>query len=336
MEEFSVGTLIVNGNELGSLVGVDRDERRRDHEFPTAVWRSEMEAAFSFHWLSRALVKTTCRSMPRSIGLVLEICSRSSPIEQQRAAHFRYAVGYLRPDKDDRNSGCDELAAPICALDQAGLAANRLKVWLRGRRSTDLTSTSKTSMFVWARVTSSPVAISTRRPRRSTFRATPRTFSLARLAALANRPGFPAVTGVAELHGPGLRKSFGRRISLPIRSRSTVKVATSLINGRPAGTVALAGRTENQQLNITLTYRRCLDHRRSSRRNINLASPGLADQCRNNIHKRRSDQPVSDRVARQRGTNFRSRQRNDQSRGQPARRRRELFTRRIVRRGKLH
>ena len=47
------------------------------------------------------------------------------------------------------------------------------------------------------------------------------------------------------------------------------------INGRPAGTVALTGRTENQQLNIRLTSG-LLGPPQVVTANINLASPGLA------------------------------------------------------------
>ena len=75
---------------------------------------------------------------------------------------------------------------------------------------------------------------------------------LARLSALANRPGFPPVTGIADFtaHVSG---SLGANdfSNYQITFDGTGRDVT--INGRPAGSVALVGRTENKQLSITLT-----------------------------------------------------------------------------------
>ncbi len=84
------------------------------------------------------------------------------------------------------------------------------------------------------------------------FQGNAENIQLARLTALANRPGLPAVTGVAN---------FTARLSgnLSDRNFSAYQVtfdgkATGVtINGRDAGTVALTGRTANQKLDITLT-----------------------------------------------------------------------------------
>jgi len=84
------------------------------------------------------------------------------------------------------------------------------------------------------------------------FQGKAENIQLARLAALANKPGFPSVTGVADftaqLSGSLSEPGFSNyRITFDGQGRDVT------INGRPAGTVALAGKTENQQLNITLT-----------------------------------------------------------------------------------
>ena len=74
---------------------------------------------------------------------------------------------------------------------------------------------------------------------------------LARLYALASQPGLN-VTGTADFnaHVIGNLKASNfsaYQITFDGQGRDVV------INGRPAGTLALAGKTENQQLNITLT-----------------------------------------------------------------------------------
>ena len=99
---------------------------------------------------------------------------------------------------------------------------------------------------------------------------------LARLAALANRPGLPAVTGVAD---------FTARVAGTLAQEAETFSAYNItfdgegrdvaINGRPAGTISLLGRTENQQLNITLTSG-LLGTPQVVAANINLASERLA------------------------------------------------------------
>ena len=75
---------------------------------------------------------------------------------------------------------------------------------------------------------------------------------LARLSALANRPGFPPVTGIADFTAR-VSGSLGANdfSNYQITFDGTGRDVT--INGRPAGSVALVGRTENKQLSITLT-----------------------------------------------------------------------------------
>lgn len=106
------------------------------------------------------------------------------------------------------------------------------------------------------------------------FQGRAENFQLARLAALANRPGFPAVTGVADftaqIAGNLAEEDFSNyRITFDGQGRNVT------INGRPAGTVALSGKTENQQLNITFTSG-VLGPPQVVAAKINLASPTLA------------------------------------------------------------
>ena len=75
---------------------------------------------------------------------------------------------------------------------------------------------------------------------------------LARLATLASRPGMPAITGVANFNahvaGNLAAEDFrAYQITFDGEGRDVT------INGRPAGAIALTGRTENQNLNISLT-----------------------------------------------------------------------------------
>jgi translocation and assembly module TamB len=75
---------------------------------------------------------------------------------------------------------------------------------------------------------------------------------LSRLFALTNRPGLSTVTGTADFNahisGNTSASDFSAyQITFDGVGKDVV------INGRAAGTLALAGRTENKQLNITLT-----------------------------------------------------------------------------------
>ena len=75
---------------------------------------------------------------------------------------------------------------------------------------------------------------------------------LSRLFALTNRPGLSTVTGTADFNAHvvgNLSESDFSAYQITFDGQG--KDVT--INGRPAGTLALVGRTENKQLNITLT-----------------------------------------------------------------------------------
>ena len=106
------------------------------------------------------------------------------------------------------------------------------------------------------------------------FQGKAENMQLARLTALANRPGMPSVTGVGD---------FSARISgnLSDQDFSAYQITFDgqgrdvTINGRPAGTVALTGRTENRQLNINFTTG-ILGPPQVVAAQINLATPALA------------------------------------------------------------
>jgi translocation and assembly module TamB len=98
---------------------------------------------------------------------------------------------------------------------------------------------------------------------------------LARLASLANRPGLPSVTGIvdftANASGNLSEENQTYDITFDGQGREVV------INGRPAGTLALTGRTQNNQLNIQLTSG-LLGSPQVVAANINLASRRLDSQ----------------------------------------------------------
>jgi translocation and assembly module TamB len=95
---------------------------------------------------------------------------------------------------------------------------------------------------------------------------------LARLASLANRPGLPSVTGIVDFtaNASGNLSEENRSYDITFDGRGRDVV----INGRPAGTLALTGRTQDQQLNIQLTSG-LLGSPQVIAANINLASERL-------------------------------------------------------------
>ncbi len=165
------------------------------------------------------------------------------------------------------------------------------------------------------------------------FQGKAENIQLARLTALANRPGMPSVTGIADFtaHVTG---------NLSDQDFSAYQVTFDgqgrdvMINGRSAGTVALVGRTENSQLNINFTtgILGCTTSRRGADQS---GESGAGFNCRNDVHERRSNESVSDRDAGQRRARDWPREWNNQSLRKPARRGRELLDRGIVRHGQL-
>lgn len=106
---------------------------------------------------------------------------------------------------------------------------------------------------------------------------------LARLAALANKPGMPPITGVGDFAvnvvGNLSEKDFSAyQINFDGQARNVT------INGKTAGTVALVGRTENKQLNVSVTTG-VLGQPQVITANVNLAGdrlPATIDTILNN------------------------------------------------------
>jgi translocation and assembly module TamB len=104
------------------------------------------------------------------------------------------------------------------------------------------------------------------------FQGRAENIDLARLTALANRPNV-SVSGIANftahVSGSLAEDDFSKyQVTFDGEGRDVV------INGRPAGTLALTGRTENQQLSINLTSG-LLGQPQVVAAQINLASPSL-------------------------------------------------------------
>ena len=84
------------------------------------------------------------------------------------------------------------------------------------------------------------------------FKGKAENVQLARLASLTNRPGLPPISGVANLTAHVAGKLVpGDYSSYNLEFDGEGKDVT--INGRPAGTIALNGKTENRQLSVSLT-----------------------------------------------------------------------------------
>ena len=99
---------------------------------------------------------------------------------------------------------------------------------------------------------------------------------LSRLSAFANRPGLPELTGTADVTAHVIGSLKDEDFSnYQITFDGTGKNVT--INGRPAGTLALVGRTENKQLNITFTTG-LLGEPQVVAAQVNLADPRLRSE----------------------------------------------------------
>jgi translocation and assembly module TamB len=84
------------------------------------------------------------------------------------------------------------------------------------------------------------------------FQGNAENIQLARLTALANRPGLPAVTGVANFNAH-LSANLSDKNFSAYQVTFDGNASNVTINGRAAGTVALTGRTANQKLDVRLT-----------------------------------------------------------------------------------
>jgi len=86
------------------------------------------------------------------------------------------------------------------------------------------------------------------------FQGKAESIQLARIAALAQHPSLP-ITGTADFtaHLSGTLSTLSETDLSAYQITFDGQGRDVTINGRPAGTVALVGRTENKQLNVTLT-----------------------------------------------------------------------------------
>ena len=106
---------------------------------------------------------------------------------------------------------------------------------------------------------------------------------LSRLLAFSNQPGLGTVSGIANFNahivGNMSKTDFADyQITFDGEGRDVV------INGRPAGTLALVGRTENKQLNVTLTTGILGPTPQVVSAQINLASERLAANVETNLN----------------------------------------------------
>jgi translocation and assembly module TamB len=105
---------------------------------------------------------------------------------------------------------------------------------------------------------------------------------LSRFAALTNRPGMPAFTGTADFTAQVAGSLSDEDFSnYRITFDGTGKDVT--INGRPAGTLALSGKTENKQLNITFTTG-LLGQSQVVAARVNLADPRLGSSLETTLN----------------------------------------------------
>lgn len=105
---------------------------------------------------------------------------------------------------------------------------------------------------------------------------------LSRLAALAGNAGLQNVTGTADFN-THLSGNFADRDFSAYQISFDGQARDVSINGRPAGTLALIGRTENRQLNVTLTTG-LLGAPQSITASVNLANPELPATVETNLN----------------------------------------------------
>ena len=97
---------------------------------------------------------------------------------------------------------------------------------------------------------------------------------LDRLAALTSRPGVSSVSGVADFNAH-VAGNFADRDFSRYQITFDGKASDVVVNGHPAGALTLQGRTQNQQLSITLTTGLLGGNGQVVSANINLASESL-------------------------------------------------------------
>jgi translocation and assembly module TamB len=248
---FSLGTLLVNGNDLGSLSAAlkmtDAELRIADGrlteqdgggmQFTLVAPRTGKDNTTFEATLDRVNAGNLIAALPLSKSTRAQFADTQAdasgqikitgiPNAMSGSAELRFGPGRL---------GGEPLEGMVARATFAGSKVNIENVD--------------------ARLTAGHIVAS------GTYDATSKAFDfqgraegvqLNRLIALANRPEFTTISGTADFNahisGNLSDADFSAyQITFDGQGRDVV------INGRPAGTLALVGRTENKQLNITLT-----------------------------------------------------------------------------------
>jgi translocation and assembly module TamB len=269
---FSVGTLIVNGNELGALsasVAMNDAEIRipdgslaeRDGggvQFSlvkprTGENNTSVEATLD-RFSARNLLALSPLSSNKQItsdtqsDLSGKISVTGIPDAMSGSADLRFGPGRLAGEPLDGATAKATFNGPNVNVESVDVRLGAGHILASGNFNT--------------------------KSRAFDFQGQAESIQLARLTALANLPGLPSVTGVADFNahvtGTLSDQDFSAyQITFDGQGRDVT------INGRPAGTVALTGRTENRQLNINFTTG-IFGPPQVVAAQINLASPALA------------------------------------------------------------
>jgi translocation and assembly module TamB len=246
----SVGTLIVNGNELGSLAASitmnDAEIRVPDGSLAerdgggvrfslvkprTGDNNMSIDATLD-RFSARSLLALSPLSKNKQLtsdtesDLSGQIKVTGIPDAMSGSADLRFGPGRLAGEPLEGAVARATFNGPIVNIESVDVRLGAGHIVASGTLNT------KTQIF--------------------DFRGNAENIQLARLTALANRPGLPTVTGLANfsahVSGNLAAKDFSAYdVTFDGEGRDVT------INGRPAGTIALTGRTQNKRLDINLT-----------------------------------------------------------------------------------
>jgi len=270
--KFSVGTLIVNGNELGALsasIAMSDAELR----IPDGSLAERDGGGVQF-----SLVKPRTGENNMSIEATLDRFSARNLLALSPLSSNKQLTSDTQSDLSGKISVTgipDAMSGSADLRFGPGRLAGEPLEGMSARATFNGPNVNVESVDV--RLTAGHIVASgnfNTKSRAFDFQGKAESMQLARLTALANRPGMPSVTGVADftarVTGNLSDQDFSAyQITFDGQGRDVT------INGRPAGTVALVGRTENRQLNINFTTG-ILGEPQVVAAQINLASPALA------------------------------------------------------------
>ncbi|HKG46330.1 MAG TPA: translocation/assembly module TamB domain-containing protein [Pyrinomonadaceae bacterium] len=270
--KFSVGTLIVNGNELGALsasIAMSDAELR----IPDGSLAERDGGGVQF-----SLVKPRTGENNMSIEATLDRFSARNLLALSPLSSNKQLTSDTQSDLSGKISVTgipDAMSGSADLRFGPGRLAGEPLEGMSARATFNGPYVNVESVDV--RLTAGHIVASgnfNTKSRAFDFQGKAESMQLARLTALANRPGMPSVTGVADftarVTGNLSDQDFSAyQITFDGQGRDVT------INGRPAGTVALVGRTENRQLNINFTTG-ILGEPQVVAAQINLASPALA------------------------------------------------------------